>query len=263
MPELPEVETIVRSLAPWLTGRRIVRAEIYSQRVARGDHGAIRRGVAGRKIEAVERRGKFILIRTDAGVLAIHLGMTGRLLAKAPAGAYTRARFFLDDGELIYDDIRMFGRIEWGRDVPARIGDLGPEALTITAAGFARRMRGRRVAVKALLLDQSFLAGLGNIYADEALFRAGIHPRTRAARIGQARALRLHQAIVEVLSLAIEHRGSSISDYIDSDGRQGSFQLLHQVYGKEGFPCPRCGGPIRKTLVAQRGTHYCPRCQRA
>ncbi|MCX6620983.1 MAG: bifunctional DNA-formamidopyrimidine glycosylase/DNA-(apurinic or apyrimidinic site) lyase [Acidobacteria bacterium] len=262
MPELPEVETIVRSLAPRLEGRRILRAEIYSDLVVRGDRLQIAGNLTGRTIRAVERRGKFIVVTLDHGVLGIHLGMTGKLLADAPPGAHTRARFFLDDGELLYDDIRMFGKLEWDVTMPARIEGLGPEPLRITAAGFVDRLRARRSILKPLLLNQSFLRGLGNIYVDEALFLARIHPRATASRLSAARALRLHQAIVEVLTLAIEHRGSSISDYVDGQGRQGSFQLLHQVYGKEGQPCSRCGAPIRRILVAQRGTHYCPRCQR-
>ena len=263
MPELPEVETIVRSLAPRLVGRKILRAEIYTDLVVRGDRLKIVECLAGRAIEGIERRGKFIVIRLDRGVLGIHLGMTGKLLAGAAAGPHTRARFFLDDGELIYDDIRMFGKIEWDLATPARIESLGPEPLGIGAAEFVERLRARQAVLKPLLLNQSFLRGLGNIYVDEALFRARIHPRANSARISRVRALGLHQSIVEVLALAIEHRGSSISDYVDAEGRKGSFQLLHRVYGREGMPCPVCGTPIRRILVAQRGTHYCPRCQRA
>ena len=259
MPELPEVETIVRSLEPRLRGRRILQADITSDLVVRGDRPALISNLAGRTITTIERRGKFIVLRLDRGFLAIHLGMTGKLLADAPPGPHTRARFHLDDGELLYDDIRMFGKLEWE---PARIEALGPEPLSISAADFIERLRARRAIVKPLLLNQGFLRGLGNIYVDESLFRARIHPRAVASRLSPARALRLHQAIVEVLTLAIEHRGSSISDYVDGEGRKGSFQLLHQVYGKEGEPCTVCGTPIRRILVAQRGTHYCPRCQR-
>jgi formamidopyrimidine-DNA glycosylase len=156
----------------------------------------------------------------------------------------------------------MFGKLEWHAQLPPRIARLGPEPLEISPADFLARLRARRSFLKPLLLNQTFLRGLGNIYVDEALFRARIHPRATASRLSRPRALSLHQAIVDVLTLAIHHRGSSISDYVDADGRPGSFQLLHQVYGKEGQPCPVCASPIRRILVAQRGTHYCPRCQR-
>lgn len=237
MPELPEVETIVRSLAPSLIGRRL----------------------DGRLVTAVRRYGKYILIDTAAGdTLTVHLGMTGRLLLDAPRGPHTRTVFDLDEGAgtLLYDDIRKFGRAVWNSSPPV----LGPDPLSITEAEFLDLLRHHRSRIKSLLLDQSFLRGLGNIYTDEALFRAAIHPRAR--NLSAPRARRLHQAIVEVLQLAIEHRGSSISDYVDSEGRKGTFQLLHRVYGKEGQPCLNCATPIRRTVVAQRGTHYCPKCQR-
>jgi formamidopyrimidine-DNA glycosylase len=142
------------------------------------------------------------------------------------------------------------------------VGRLGPEPFNLSAAAFAARLRARRGAVKPLLLNQSFLAGLGNIYADEALHRAGIHPLARASRIGAARATNLHAAIVEVLSEAIAAGGSSISDYADAEGRQGSFQRSHRVYGRCGEPCPNCGGAIRRIVAAQRSAHFCPACQR-
>jgi formamidopyrimidine-DNA glycosylase len=264
MPELPEVETVVRTLAPHLAGQRIARAEFRSRFVTPGDRELLASQLAGRKIIALERRGKFIWIRLDSGSLAIHLGMTGKLLFNGAEGLHTHGRFELNDAMLVYNDARQFGRIEFspGTLVPPRIAALGPEPLTIEAPEFVARLRARSTKVKPLLLDQSFLAGLGNIYVDEALFRAAIHPMAKAARLSKPRALDLHRAIVEVLRVAIEHRGSSISDYVDADGERGGFQALHQAYGREGEPCVRCGGRIKRIVVAQRGTHYCPACQR-
>jgi formamidopyrimidine-DNA glycosylase len=158
----------------------------------------------------------------------------------------------------MYHDPRQFGRILWNADLKA----LGPEPLEISLDDFVQRLRRRKTRVKALLLNQRFLAGLGNIYVDESLAIAGIHPLAIASRLNVRGAAALHQAIREVLTLAIEHGGSSISDYVDANGNRGWFQMLHRVYGREGEPCRACGTPIRKIIVAQRGTHYCPRCQR-
>lgn len=259
MPELPEVETVVRSLRPVIVGQRIEAARALERRVLKG--GRID-GAAGRLVEAVERRGKHIVIRLDRGLLLVHLGMTGRLLWNAPETPHTRAVFTLERGNLVYEDIRMFGRLEFSEDLPARVARLGPEPLEVTPEDFRARLAGRRSRIKAVLLDQGFLRGIGNIYADEALFRAGIHPKAIAARLGRARAGRLCDSVRAVLAEAIEHRGSSISDYVDADGNRGGFQLLHAVYGREGEPCTVCGMPVRRIVLAQRGTHYCPRCQR-
>ena len=191
--------------------------------------------------------------------LVIHLGMTGKLLTSGVETKHTYGVFTLDDGVLLYDDPRQFGRIEWG---DARVRRLGPEPLEIGLAEFAARLKARKTQIKALLLNQSFLAGVGNIYADEMLFMAGIHPLARASRLSAPRAAKLHQAMVDILTLAIEHRGSSISDYVDADGNRGDFQALHRVYGRPGEACTVCGTAIKKAVVASRGTHYCPVCQR-
>lgn len=263
MPELPEVETITRALAPRLQGRRIISAEFRCLRVLRGDADEIARRTAGRKIIRVERRGKFILIELhDGQYLAVHLGMTGKLLLDGAPGPYTHAILTLDRGVLLYDDIRQFGRIELSEGVPKRVEALGPEPLQLDLERFAQMLRERRSRVKSLLLNQRFLRGLGNIYSDEALFRAGIHPLAIASRLGRARVKRLHQAIIEVLSESIEKRGSSVSNYVDTEGRKGSFQLLHRVYRRMNQPCVVCSTPIRRILVAQRGTHYCAKCQK-
>ena len=258
MPELPEVETVVRTLAPRLCGSRIVSASFTSRFVTPGDRRALARRMAGRRIESVHRRGKFIVIELDRGMLAVHLGMTGKLLWDAKAGEHTRGVFTLDSGTLLYDDARQFGRIEWS---PARLARLGPEPLEIGWEEFFARLGRRHARLKPLLLNQTFLAGLGNIYVDETLFAAGIHPLAIASRLSASRAARLYQAMRDVVRLAVEHRGSSISDYVDAEGNRGGFQLLHRVYGREGEPCVRCGAPIKKIVVAQRGTHYCSRCQ--
>ncbi len=258
MPELPEVETVVRTLAPYLLGRRIVAARFTSRFVTPGNRAKLARLVAGRRIETIARRGKFIVIGLDQGRLVVHLGMTGKLLAAGVPTAHTYGSFALDDGVLLYDDPRQFGRIEWG---DARVKKLGPEPLQIGLAEFSERLKGRKTRIKALLLNQAFIAGLGNIYVDEILFASGIHPLAHASRLSASRVSRLHQAMVEILTLAIAHRGSSISDYVDADGNRGDFQTLHRVYGRAGEACGVCGAAIKKAVVASRGTHYCPVCQ--
>ena len=255
MPELPEVETVVRTLAPRLAGRRLLELRCFTRkRWARSV-----RKAKGKMVEEVRRYGKFILLKLDNGVLAIHLGMTGKLLAGGTPGPYTRAVLVLDGVTVLFDDVRQFGSMRWLAQAPE---GLGPDPLTVSAAEFALRLHGRRTRLKALLLNQSFLRGLGNIYTDESLFRAGIHPLTIAARLSLPRAYKLHAAIREVLTEAVASGGSSISDYVDADGRPGWFQFQHRVYQRTGEPCVRCGAPIKRILVAQRGTHYCPRCQR-
>jgi formamidopyrimidine-DNA glycosylase len=264
VPELPEVETIVRSLEPRLRGRRIVSAEFRNPRlVLLGDPDTTAAGLAGRKVTAVKRHGKFIEIELDGGrSFVVHLGMTGKLLLNGVAGKHTHAILTLDRGVLLYDDSRQFGKLELSKGLPARVAKLGPEPLEVTLEEFAARLGGRKTKVKALLLNQQFVRGIGNIYADEALFRAGIHPLAIAARLRPDRVKKLHEAIRQVLREAIAAGGSSVSDYVDVDGRQGSFQVQHNVYQRTGEPCPRCGGTIRRIVVTQRGSHFCARCQK-
>jgi formamidopyrimidine-DNA glycosylase len=259
LPELPEVETVVRTIAPYLVGRRILSARFTSRFVTPGDRAKLARRVAGRRIESISRRGKFIVITLDEGTLVVHLGMTGKLLAAGQEEKHTYGVFTLDDGMLLYDDPRQFGRIEWG---DARVRKLGPEPLLVGLDDFAASLRKRKTRIKALLLNQAFIAGLGNIYVDEILFSSGIHPLASASRLSAVRAQKLHQAMVETLTLAIQHRGSSISDYVDADGNRGDFQMLHRVYGRDGQACMNCGTVIKKAVVAGRGTHYCPACQK-
>jgi formamidopyrimidine-DNA glycosylase len=263
MPELPEVETVVRSIAP-LTGRRIVTAEFRCARVLRGaDAERLASQLEGRLIGPVRRHGKFILISLEGGgYLVVHLGMTGRLLRNADPGKHTHAILTLDRGALLYDDSRQFGCIEFSQEIPKRVARLGPDALEVGFEDFAAALRRRKTRMKALLLNQVFLRGLGNIYADEALFRAGIHPLAIASRLSRDRARRLYRAMRAVLTEAIAAGGSSISDYVDGDGRKGFFQVSHRVYQRTGEPCVNCGTAIRRIAVAQRSSHFCPGCQK-
>lgn len=249
----------MRALASRLAGQHIVEARFFSKLVLRG---APDPPIAGLQVLSVRRLGKNILIALDDGILAVHLGMTGKLLIDAETTPYTRAVITLNQCVLLYDDIRQFGRIGWSEELPPNLERLGPDALSISAQHLAAMLKTRRSRIKPLLLNQQFLCGLGNIYCDEALFRAGIHPRALASRLSRGRVVRLHSAINEVLTLAIEKGGSSISDYVDTEGRKGSFQLFHQVYGKEGEPCVQCATPVKRIVVAQRGTHFCPKCQK-
>jgi formamidopyrimidine-DNA glycosylase len=263
MPELPEVETVARSIAP-LVGRRIVSAEFRSLRVLRGgDPDRMAAVLAGRRIAGVKRYGKFLVLTLEGGgYLLIHLGMTGRLLLGGPIGKHTHVVVTLDKGVLLFDDSRQFGSFQVTEDFPARVARLGPEPLEISLADFVAALKKHKTRVKALLLNQRFLRGVGNIYADEALFRAGIHPQAIAGRLRSDRARNLYDALQAVLREAIEAGGSSISDYVDAEGRRGFFQLSHRVYQRTGEPCVNCGTKIRRLLITQRSSHFCPRCQR-
>jgi len=263
VPELPEVETVVRTIAPRIEGRVILHAEFNSPFVTPGDRDLLARQLASRQIRAVSRHGKFILMELDRGWLVVHLGMTGRLLFDTPRNAYTHGFFALDHGAMVYDDVRQFGSIEYSETANPRVAALGPDALSISVDDFAARLAGRKTCIKALLLNQAFVAGLGNIYVDEILFRTRIHPLRPVAGVPKAVIPQLHREMRKILISAIERGGSSISDYVDAEGRKGSFQDLHQVYGREGLACVECGSLIVKITVAQRGTHFCPACQPA
>jgi formamidopyrimidine-DNA glycosylase len=263
LPELPEVETVARSIAP-LVGRRIVSAEFTCLRILRGgDPDVMAEQISGRKIKSIQRYGKFIVVSLQGGgFLTIHLGMTGRLLLGGDRGKHTHAVFTLSRGVLLYDDSRQFGALEYSDEFPARVARLGPEPLEIKFEDFAAALKKRNTRMKALLLNQTFIRGVGNIYADEALFRAGVHPLAIASRLRGDRVRRLYDAIIAVLTEAIEAGGSSISDYVDAEGRSGFFQFHHRVYQRTGEPCITCGTPIKRILVAQRSSHFCPKCQR-
>lgn len=324
MPELPEVETIVRGLRACLPGRRIRQVGLSRAaraRILRTPAREFVRALEGASVADVRRYGKHILLRmaraggrkadTQPGSLSshfwwiVHLGMTGQLICE-PSGReaplHTHVWFELDVAPasqppprraqnrdvpgtpepartggnacptvLRYTDIRQFGRMEIAAlreeapgdgSLPPRLERLGPDPLAISEAEFARRLRARKASVKALLLDQRFLRGLGNIYADECLFRAGLHPAASARRISPRRAASLWRAMRAVLQEAIAHGGSSVSDYRDARGRPGAFQQRHLVYGRADQPCLRCGARLRRAVVAGRGTTFCPCCQR-
>jgi formamidopyrimidine-DNA glycosylase len=278
MPELPEVETVVRGLRSALPGRTMCEVRLGKTDFI-DDPVALAEQLPGAKIAGVTRLGKFISIELlrgrsagDTGArsyLIIHLGMTGQLATRHPGDPvppHTHVFFALDDGrELRYTDIRRFGRILLVPEssIAAFRGRLGSEPLEITLEEFRARFGSRRARVKALLLDQRVLGGVGNIYADESLFRARIHPARIAASLTKTQLAKLHRAVREILTAAIRLRGSSISDYVDSDGNRGEFQFRHRVYQREGKPCVRCRERIRRVIVAGRSSHFCPRCQPA
>jgi len=266
MPELPEVETIVVGLRP-----RVVGMAIGGVRVLRGDivHPAgvdLVSLVAGKSVTEIYRRGKQIIVTLDGGVrFYIHLGMTGRLTLEKAAGpllAHTHLVFELPgDVEMRFSDPRRFGGL-WVLAADEEPGAaLGPEPLGITAAELAKALSRTRRAVKSALLDQSLIAGVGNIYADEALFAAGIHPLTPSNRLSSMQITALTQAIKRVLKRALRHKGSTLRDYRDSDGQSGDFQKLHRVYDRAGKPCVKCRGPIRRVVISGRSAHFCPDCQ--
>lgn len=262
MPELPEVETVVRSIRPRVAGELILGAEVHSKRVTRNPFAATVEALTGATIQSVSRHGKQILFHLDRGLLYIHLGMTGKLLWNAVPTKYARAVLHLQHGELIYDDVRQFGRFEFYPELPRLLAKVGPDALTVPFEEFFSRLKKHRGFIKPVLLNQSFIGGVGNIYADEALFASRIHPRAIANKLSRPRALELHKNILAILALAVEQRGSSISNYVDADGACGNYQQQHQAYGRTGEPCSRCGKTIRRVVLGQRGTHYCPGCQR-
>ncbi len=274
MPELPEVETIVRGLRRRLAGRRISSACIAHPGILRDPGASLAACLESGTISEVRRFGKHILVgirqaEPSARWLIIHLGMTGQLVVEpssSPARPHTHAWLELENGEsLRYTDIRRFGRVEISADeaLPARLALLGPDPLEITEGEFITRVRSRAARLKSLLLDQHFVRGLGNIYADEILFRARLHPAAHGRRISRKRAADLWRSMREVLKEAIRHGGSSISDYIDASGQPGRFQRLHRVYGRAGQPCVNCGTRLRRSIIAGRGTTWCPKCQRA
>jgi formamidopyrimidine-DNA glycosylase len=274
MPELPEVETVRARLAPLLEGRRFERVEITDPRLTRPhDRLEVARELVGERVAAVDRRGKYLILRFESGrALLIHLRMTGSVLTGAAATAeddkHRRAVVVLDDGsQVAYRDVRRFGTwllLEPPEVVPYIDSRVGAEPLdpSYRARDLAARLAGRRVAVKAALLDQRTVAGVGNIYADEALWRARIHPLTPAAALDVDEVKALHRAVRTALRAGVARQGSTLRDYRLPDGGSGSMQHEFKVYGRGGEPCERCATPIDKIRVAGRGTWYCPSCQR-
>jgi formamidopyrimidine-DNA glycosylase len=280
MPELPEVETVARGLRLTVIGRRILSVTLRKTDFI-DDPALIERHLPGRRIEAVERYGKFMLLRLSAAraeetsatgdnapaALLVHLGMTGHIASTAvaePWEKHTHASFALDDGrELRYTDARRFGRLAYfsAELLPAELEGFGADPLEVTAKEFAIRIRSRHSRIKALLLDQTVLRGVGNIYADESLWRAKIHPAKLGESIDKTQAAVLHRALQDILKKAIVMRGSSISNFVDGEGNPGEYQQHHRAYGREGEKCYRCGTIIRRAIVAGRSSYFCPKCQ--
>ena len=269
MPELPEVETVVRCLAPEVTGRRVLGVSVRETRLRGGVAPDFAERLAGRRIEGLARRGKYLLAPLDDGRLwLVHLGMTGRLTLAPPGRADERHDHVvvrLDDGRVLtFNDARRFGRVAVieRAGLAAETGaGIDPLDRGFTAAALFALTRGRRTSIKALLMDQRRVAGLGNIYVNELLFRAGIRPGRRASRLRRRDCAHLVRATRAVLDDAIRRGGSSVSDYRDGLGRPGWFQLRHRVYDRAGEPCRRCAGPIRARVIVGRSSFYCPRCQ--
>lgn len=265
MPELPEVETIARNLRPHLQGRRVQDVEIlWEKSVAQPAATAFRERLRGERFREIGRRGKYLLFELEKSFLLLHLRMSGDLVIRrhdAPVGAHDRLRFRLEDGEVLaFVDPRKFGRAWLVADPQPLLSDLGPEPFdpALDAARFHAMLLQHNRQIKPLLLDQRFLAGVGNIYSDEALFRAGLHPLRRSSTLSAAEAARLLDALRQVLTDGIRHNGTTI-DWVY---RGGNYQQYLLVYGHAGEPCRRCGAPIQKIRVGQRGTHFCPVCQK-
>lgn len=291
MPELPEVEVTRRQIEPWLLLRRVARVETTAPSYFfLTPPATLRRALPGRSAATLERRGKYLIAALDDGSrLVLHLGMTGQLFtagassvrllsaaaraALAPEeqprfvpDAHTHLRlFFADAGPpVLLRDTRKFGKVQLlaPGENSERLRRLGPDALALDGAALFAAARSRAVAIKSLLLDQTVAAGTGNIYADEALFVAGVRPRRSARRVSRAECDAIAAALRRVLLRSIETGGSSISDYLAPDGSDGGYQDERRVYARTGEPCHRCGTPIRRLVIGQRSTHYCPRCQR-
>lgn len=281
MPELPEVETVARGLRRTIVGRKIMSVRLGKTDFI-DDPVALEQHLPGRQIDAVERYGKFMLLRlspvkgdvspaangdAEPAALLVHLGMTGQIApnpASQPSEKHTHAFFVLDDHrELRYTDPRRFGRLAYlAADALAEeLQAFGADPLEISIQEFVQQVRTRRARVKSLLLDQGFLRGVGNIYADESLWRAKIHPAKLGATLTKEQGATLHRALQKILKKAIQLRGSSISDFLGADGRPGEYQRHHRAYGREGKPCERCGAVIRRAIVAGRSSYFCPKCQ--
>jgi formamidopyrimidine-DNA glycosylase len=273
VPELPEVETVRRALAPVLEGRRVERVRIDDPRLTMPlDPAAVARRLEGERIAAVGRRGKYLVLRFGSGrVLLVHLRMTGSFRhvrnGRLEDDAYRRALVRLDDGSRLgYRDVRRFGTwllLEPDQVEPYLGARLGPEPLdaAFTPRVLAARLANRRAPIKAAILDQRTVAGVGNIYADEALWRARIHPLRVAGSLDAGEVRALQRAIRRALDVGIARQGSTLTDYRQPDGQPGAMQHEFKVYGRAGEPCDRCGTPIERIVVAQRGTWYCPTCQ--
>jgi len=271
MPELPEVETTRRGIEPHLRGRSIRRLIVRQPHLRWPVATGLAKILQHRQIRQVSRRAKYLLIGTDKGTLLIHLGMSGslRILTRhVAAGKHDHIDLLLDNGvTLRYTDPRRFGAWLWTANRSAShplLRKLGPEPLSedFNTEYFYTRSRGRKLAVKSFLMDSHTVAGVGNIYASEALFRAGIHPARAAGRISRQRYAALVEAVKQVLAEAIRQGGTTLRDFSNGEGKPGYFQQSLRVYGQTGRPCPVCTTPVRETRTGQRSTFYCPHCQR-
>lgn len=271
MPELPEVETTRRGIAPHVDGRSLAGAVVREARLRWPVPTADLQALAGIRVERVERRAKYLLLRTGRGTVLIHLGMSGSLRvvpADTPPAPHDHLDLLLAGGMCLrLRDPRRFGSVHWLTCPPDEhplLAGLGPEPLEPAFDGdhLYRQARGRRRAVKEFLMDGRIVVGVGNIYASEALFEAGIDPRRAAGRISRQRYRRLAEAVTRVLREAIEQGGTTLRDFADADGAAGYFRVALAAYGREGLPCARCGEPLRSLRQNQRITVYCPRCQR-
>jgi len=279
MPELPEVETIVRSLRAYILGRKIFSIKVFLPKIIRSAGketpdklAAKHEELVGKTLINISRLGKNIILQFSGGWYArVHLKMTGQLLVNLPEDPikkHTHVIFSLDGGklDLRYRDIRQFGYIQilTEQELADWVeGDfIGPDPLEISFPCFLARLRSRKGKLKAVLLNQAFLGGLGNIYVDETLFQAGIHPESSSLHLSDEEISSLYQKMQSVLLAAIQYKGSSIRDYVESSGERGQYQNLHQVYGRAGLPCLKCGTRIEKIRVAGRGTYLCPLCQK-
>jgi len=269
VPELPEVQTVVNTLSPRLVGGTFRRVAHVRPDIVRPCGFDLIGPLAGRTVSKIARRGKRIVVTLDDGnAFYVHLGMTGQLKivtnAVAPIEPHTHFIADLTSGaQLRFRDPRRFGGIFWlGREASPGDARMGPEPLTMTSVQLAAKLSRTKRAVKNALMDQNVVAGLGNIYVDESLFAAGIHPLKRADRLKPDEITRLNKAIKLTLKRAIRHRGSTLRDYVDADGGRGGFQALHRVYAREGEPCRTCDAPLKRIVLGGRSTHFCPNCQR-
>jgi formamidopyrimidine-DNA glycosylase len=271
MPELPEVETTRRGIAPHITDRTVTRVTVRNPQLRWPVPGRLSQELRGSKITAVGRRGKYLLLTSDAGTAILHLGMSGSLRivdSTVPAGKHDHVDMVFDDDRILrLTDPRRFGALLWTRRPPQQhrlLRDLGPEPLgaAFTGSYLHARSRGRKVAIKPFIMDSHTVVGIGNIYANEVLHRAGIHPRRAAGRVSGKKYELLAEVTREVLNDAIAMGGTSLRDFVNSDGKPGYFRLKLNVYGKGGEACMNCRSPIREIRQGQRATFYCPGCQR-
>ena len=270
MPELPEVETTRRGLHPLIVGQTIRSLAVREPRLRWPVEPSLDRRLRNRTVQDLSRRGKYLLMSTEAGTLLVHLGMSGSLRflpRRTEPGRHDHFDLQFHSGALLrFNDPRRFGSLHWSASPEAHwlLKNLGPEPLGADFGGdyLWRISRGRRVAIKTLLMNGRIVAGLGNIYTNEALFRAGIHPLRPAGRVSRKRLQRLADAVEEVLREAIRAGGTTLQDFVGGDGKPGYFQLALDAYGRAGEACVRCGRPIRVRTIGQRATYYCPNCQR-